>query len=82
MHSNIGAPKLVTKNATKQAKQICSLGADGRNEQRKADEGERKGGGAMAGSGRGLGESVAALRGEGVLRHRHGAPALWLRSEV
>lgn len=43
---------------------------------------EVDGGGAAVRSGCGVGENVGVLHGVGVLRHRHHAPALWLRSEV
>ncbi len=38
--------------------------------------------GASAQSRCGVGEDVGVLHSVGVLRHRHHAPALWLRSEV
>lgn len=52
-------------------------------EYRKADlKGKINRAGAFVHSGCGVGENVGVLHSVGVLRHRHHAPALWLRSEV
>lgn len=43
---------------------------------------EMRGAGAFAHSGCGVQEDMGVVHSVGVLRHRHHAPALWLRSEV